>query len=99
MEPTTIQNQRQSKRVQTDFSAMATYARHRIKVRIENINRSGVYLQSPCYMSVHSIFGLALKLPGSDETIGMYLTTTFIEKSGNNYGVGAHISGTATSAR
>lgn len=96
---TTTQNQRESKRVPANFSAMATYARHRIKVRIENLSRSGVYLQSPCYMNVHSIFGLAVKLPGTEETIGMYMTTCFIQKTGNGYGVGAYISGIATSAR
>lgn len=98
MHTNTIQNQRNSRRVPTNLTATATSAKHRMQVRIDNINRGGVYLHAPCYISVHTIVGLAVQLPGYEKMISMYLTTCFIEKVGAGYGVGAYISGISTEA-
>lgn len=99
MEPFIVKNQRKSPRVSAYLPGIATYAGHRIEVRIENISRDGLYLFAPVPMKVRALFELLVYLPDSEEPIGMFVAACYAEQSPAGFGVGAYISGISTGAR
>lgn len=99
MEPFIVKNQRKSLRVSAYLPGIATYAGHRIEVRIENISRDGLYLFAPVPMKVRALFELLVYMPDSEDPIGMFVAACYAEQTPAGFGAGAYISGISTGAR
>jgi CheY-like chemotaxis protein len=95
-----IQNdKRSSPRVPAQVTVLYETEGRQVTMYSENISLDGMFLHSKDFVAPREIFAARVWLSEDEEPLLLYLTSCFVERTSNDYGIGVYISGLSSCDR
>jgi len=95
-----IQNdKRSSPRVPAQVTVLYETGGRQVTMYSENISLDGMFLHAKDFVAPREIFAARAWLSEDEEPLLLYLTSCFVERTSNDYGIGVYISGMSSCDR
>lgn len=86
-------DKRSSPRVPVQVTVLGEVGDRQIAMCSDNISLDGIFLHTKDFVAPRTVFAAQVWLSEDEEPLFLYLTCCFVERTANDYGVGAYISG------